>query len=48
VFTSLRLDAVRFSPHLYNDETDVQRALDVLGDILAGPTGRAVPGPTPE
>lgn len=31
VFTSLRLDAVRFSPHLYNDDDDVDRALEVLG-----------------
>lgn len=39
VFTSLRLDAVRFSPHLYNDERDAERALAVLGDLLSSTVG---------
>ena len=36
VHTSLRLDAVRFSPHLYNHEGDVERALHVVAGILDG------------
>ncbi len=35
VFTSLRLDAVRFSPHLYNDERDVDRALEITERLVA-------------
>jgi selenocysteine lyase/cysteine desulfurase len=34
VYTSARLGAVRFSPHLYNDASDVQAALDALGAIV--------------
>ena len=37
VYTSLRLDAVRFSPHLFNDDADVERALSVLDELLDGP-----------
>ena len=37
VYTSLRLDAVRFSPHLFNDDADVERALSVLDALLDGP-----------
>jgi cysteine desulfurase / selenocysteine lyase len=37
VHTSLRLDAVRFSPHLFNHDADVERALEVLARILDGP-----------
>ena len=29
-----RLGALRFSPHLYNDEDDVMRALEALDDVL--------------
>lgn len=35
VFTSLRLDAVRFSPHLYNDDADIDRALEIVGRVVA-------------
>jgi len=34
VVASARLDAVRFALHLYNDESDVRRALDRLEPIL--------------
>lgn len=36
VYTSLRLEAVRFSPHLFNHEADIERALGVLAGILDG------------
>ncbi len=36
VYTSLRLDAVRFSPHLFNDDADIERALGVLAELLDG------------
>jgi len=36
VHTSLRLDAIRFSPHLFNTPGDIERALEVLGEILDG------------
>jgi selenocysteine lyase/cysteine desulfurase len=32
-----RLGGVRFSPHLYNDDSDVDRALHELGRILETP-----------
>jgi cysteine desulfurase / selenocysteine lyase len=35
VHAAPRLGGVRFSPHLYNDEADVDRALEVLGRALA-------------
>jgi cysteine desulfurase / selenocysteine lyase len=35
VYTSARLGAVRFSPHLYNDESDVAAALDALEAIVS-------------
>ena len=31
VYVSVRLDAIRVAPHLYNDERDVDRLLDALG-----------------
>ena len=34
VYVSLRANAVRVSPHLYNDEPDVDRLLEVLGSVL--------------
>jgi cysteine desulfurase/selenocysteine lyase len=37
VIVAPRLGAIRFSPHLYNDETDVDRALSELEQILATP-----------
>ena len=37
VHTSLRLEAVRFSPHLFNDDADVERALRVLAELLDRP-----------
>ena len=36
VVVSPRIGAVRFSPHLYNAEDDIARALDVLRNILEG------------
>jgi selenocysteine lyase/cysteine desulfurase len=33
VFVSLRANAVRVAPHLYNDATDVDRLLEVLGEV---------------
>jgi selenocysteine lyase/cysteine desulfurase len=35
VFVSVRGDAIRVAPHLYNDDADIQRFLDVLGEALA-------------
>ena len=35
VHAAPRLGGVRFSPHLYNDDADVDRALEVLGRALA-------------
>jgi selenocysteine lyase/cysteine desulfurase len=35
VHAAPRLGGIRFSPHLYNDEADVDRALEVLGTALA-------------
>jgi cysteine desulfurase/selenocysteine lyase len=32
VDVALRGDKIRFSPHLYNTEADIDRALEVLGD----------------
>jgi len=34
VFTSHRLDAVRFSPHLYNDDADIDRALEIVARLV--------------
>ena len=34
VFVSLRANAVRVAPHLYNDELDVDRLLEVLESVL--------------
>jgi selenocysteine lyase/cysteine desulfurase len=34
VFTSLRLHAVRFSPHLYNDDADIDRALEIVERVV--------------
>lgn len=34
VFVSLRANAVRVAPHLYNDEADVARLLEVLESVL--------------
>jgi cysteine desulfurase/selenocysteine lyase len=34
VYDAPRLGGLRFSPHLYNDEDDVTRALDALDDVL--------------
>jgi selenocysteine lyase/cysteine desulfurase len=34
VYVAPRLGGLRFSPHLYNDEDDVARALDALDDVL--------------
>lgn len=34
VFVSLRANAVRVSPYLYNDAADVDRLLEVLGEVL--------------
>ncbi|HSM01641.1 MAG TPA: aminotransferase class V-fold PLP-dependent enzyme [Acidimicrobiia bacterium] len=34
VFVSLRANAVRVAPHLYNDEEDVDRLLEVLESVL--------------
>lgn len=36
VFVSVRGDSVRVAPHVYNDETDVERFLEVLADALVG------------
>jgi selenocysteine lyase/cysteine desulfurase len=35
VHAAPRLGGIRFSPHLYNDEADVDRALEVLEEALA-------------
>ena len=35
VFVSVRGDAVRVSPHVYNDEVDADRLLEVLADAVA-------------
>jgi cysteine desulfurase/selenocysteine lyase len=40
VIVSPRLGAVRFSLHVFNDSSDVERALDALGTILGDPAGR--------
>jgi cysteine desulfurase/selenocysteine lyase len=37
VIVSPRLGAVRFSHHVYNDESDVMRALEAIDGILAAP-----------
>jgi selenocysteine lyase/cysteine desulfurase len=37
VHTSFRLDGIRFAPHLYNHEADVDRALAELERILSSP-----------
>ena len=37
VIVSPRLGAVRFSHHVYNDESDVARALEAIDEILAAP-----------
>jgi selenocysteine lyase/cysteine desulfurase len=34
VFVSLRANAVRVAPHLYNDAADVDRLLEVLGEVV--------------
>jgi selenocysteine lyase/cysteine desulfurase len=34
VFVSLRANAVRVAPHLYNDESDIDRLLNVLEEAL--------------
>jgi selenocysteine lyase/cysteine desulfurase len=39
VIVSPRLGAVRFSLHVYNDESDVLRALEAIDEILAAPAG---------
>jgi cysteine desulfurase / selenocysteine lyase len=39
VFTSPRLGGIRFSPHLYNDEDDVDRGLAELQRMLETPDG---------
>jgi selenocysteine lyase/cysteine desulfurase len=36
VRTSVRAGRVRVSPHLYNDEVDIDRALEALGDTVQG------------
>ena len=43
VFVSVRGDAVRVSPHVYNDQADVDRLLEVLADAVGG---REPPGPS--
>jgi selenocysteine lyase/cysteine desulfurase len=35
VVVSPRLGSVRFSLHVFNDSTDVTRALDVLADVVS-------------
>ena len=34
VFVSVRGDSIRVAPHLYNDETDVARFVNVLRSVL--------------
>ncbi len=34
VMVSLRKDFIRFSPHLYNDTEDIEKALQALDRIL--------------
>ena len=34
VYTSPRLGAIRFAPHIYNDDTDVDRALEQVERVL--------------
>jgi selenocysteine lyase/cysteine desulfurase len=34
VFVSVRGDSLRVSPHLYNDERDVERLFGALGPLL--------------
>jgi selenocysteine lyase/cysteine desulfurase len=36
VYVSVRGDAVRVSPHVYNDEADADRLLEVLADAVGG------------
>ena len=36
---SVRGDAIRISPHVYNSMTDVERFFDVLTDIVGGTLG---------
>ena len=36
VYVSVRGDAVRVAPHVYNDEADVDRLLEVLADAVRG------------
>ena len=36
VFVSVRGDAVRVAPHVYNDEADADRLLEVLADAVGG------------
>ena len=36
VFVSVRGDSVRVAPHVYNDEADVERFLEVMAETLAG------------
>jgi selenocysteine lyase/cysteine desulfurase len=37
VHTSRRLGGIRFSPHVYNDSTDVARALEVVERVVGKP-----------
>ena len=34
VVASLRLDFLRFSPHIYNGSADIERALEVIGQVV--------------
>jgi selenocysteine lyase/cysteine desulfurase len=39
--------AIRISPHYYNTAEEVDRAVEVLADVLRGPTGLRAPAPAP-
>lgn len=34
VYVSVRGDAIRISPHVYNDEVDARRLLSILRDVV--------------
>jgi selenocysteine lyase/cysteine desulfurase len=39
--------AIRISPHYYNTAEEIDRAMEVLAEVLRGPTGLPAPAPAP-
>lgn len=49
IHVSVRVDSIRVAPHLYNDQNDIDRCLEVLAEIIAaaGPARTPLSNPVP-